>query len=414
MASGRDYLFVVSYVMLMPGYFVYHLLVSQGVIPPVLGGYWTIACVALAAPLLLTFVRVCMRGETKLASIDYLFGAFVIIYVLGLLYSYAENKNIYNASVQVGVIPQFIVFYVLFRLLPTASTFFRRANITSFLVMSTIILSAYGSEYHWAYNPAVVIAEELKATYQGYGLAYLVVASTTIPLVSRALLRQVLFGVALAALFVNGARSELFAMLLLFVIYEIFVSRQKIYLMAFFMLVASVIYFGGDLILGDFGESRVLGLYYDGRNDESANDRLIAMELGLQTIADHPIFGNFGDHPPGFYIHNALSAWVDLGLIGFGLYVILLVSPAALVYVYSRSLSRHQIASLLSLPILMFFFASASKHYSYQLLPVSLGLFLNELMLFRGMAREAGYQRTFPAVVGGSIRTFGAESRGRG
>lgn len=392
MPSSRDYFIVVSYALLIPGYFLYHFTVSQGYFPSVLGGYWTIACAAMCGPLLFALIRACLAGDVKLAAIDYLFSMFVVIYSLGLLYSYAENKNVLNAAVQIGVLPQFVAFYVLFRLLPTDSILLQRVNLVSFALMSATILSATGSEYHWSYNPGVFIAEEFVATYQGYGLSYLVVSAIAVTLISKPLARQGLFAISLTALFVNGARSELVAMMLLFVIYEIFVSHQKLYLLIFFSVIGALLYIGGGVFLGDgeAGESRVIGLYYDGRNDESANDRLLALELGLQTIADHPIFGSFGDHPPGFYIHNALSAWVDLGLVGFGLYVVLLLAPAAQVFSHSRKFTRNQIAALLSIPILMMFFAIASKHYSYQLLPVSLGLFLNEFMRARfRMARQA-------------------------
>jgi O-antigen ligase len=52
----------------------------------------------------------------------------------------------------------------------------------------------------------------------------------------------------------------------------------------------------------------------------------------LHTIRAHPWLGDYASYAPGFYSHNVLSAWVDLGLFGIVYLMALMVVPAAIMF----------------------------------------------------------------------------------
>ena len=47
----------------------------------------------------------------------------------------------------------------------------------------------------------------------------------------------------------------------------------------------------------------------------------------MQTIAAHPLLGDYASYAPGYYSHNILSAWVDLGLFGIVYIISILILP---------------------------------------------------------------------------------------
>jgi hypothetical protein len=71
-------------------------------------------------------------------------------------------------------------------------------------------------------------------------------------------------------------------------------------------------------------DNRILELL-DLSQSTSANKRHHLTVYAMQTIAAHPILGDYASYKPGYYSHNVLSAWVDLGLFGF---VYLLAIPS--------------------------------------------------------------------------------------
>ena len=79
--------------------------------------------------------------------------------------------------------------------------------------------------------------------------------------------------------------------------------------------------------LGSIEGNRMLQLIRldEARSVELRNENTVA---AINTISSNPFLGDYGSYANygsiGDYSHNLLSAWVNLGLIGFALYVLLL------------------------------------------------------------------------------------------
>lgn len=147
-------------------------------------------------------------------------------------------------------------------------------------------------------------------------------------------LSAILVAMGVAALYQNGARTE-FLLFFLATSAMIFLSTFKKIVTFYAMLgaMAVVIIFlvtNSDAILDMLPQSRVLEVF---RLDQSTSwdARAIAYQYAKDTIASAPILGDYGSDfdrfGPGLYAHNIASAWVEIGLFGFVITLILLIRP---------------------------------------------------------------------------------------
>jgi hypothetical protein len=193
-----------------------------------------------------------------------------------------------------------------FRLMAFASLAAMSAIAFSFSVNGVFYLGALG----------IARDTESLATYQGFARSYLM---TFLPLVAytRSLpMRLLLYAVGAATLFVNTARSEFAALLFAIPIIEFYFSRHKLIFLGLAVTIGMSIYLHLDDIIAALPESRILELV-DLSHSTSANKRHHLTVYARQTIAAHPLLGDYASYAPGYYSHNVLSAWVDLGLFGF-------------------------------------------------------------------------------------------------
>jgi O-antigen ligase len=98
-------------------------------------------------------------------------------------------------------------------------------------------------------------------------------------------------------------------------------------------------------------------------------------QQALGQISDSPILGVYGGHwifGEGNYSHNALSAWVSLGLPGFLIYMALCIvsAMASVRALMRRPTSRYaQLATLVSIPTL--FLVVLAKPVFWELPPLA-------------------------------------------
>ncbi|WDZ51157.1 O-antigen ligase family protein [Acinetobacter vivianii] len=142
--------------------------------------------------------------------------------------------------------------------------------------------------------------------------------------------------IVLFLLLISGGRSELVGFLLsgvsTLIVYSIFSRKkyQKFFIIS--LLIVVLIYFPIYLYHtygGFFENSRHMQLL-DYENSSSWQEREYIYKINLQNIVDNPLIGAYGSHfelGPGAYIHNILSAWQQFGLLGFILYILIVISP---------------------------------------------------------------------------------------
>jgi hypothetical protein len=189
----------------------------------------------------------------------------------------------------------------------------------------TVYFSIDGFFYLQALNEAK--NPENLATYQGFARSYIYTYLIIISLAKSVGIRFLLYGLATASLFLNGARSEFSAVLFSIPIIELYYTKRKLFSIIPFILL--LILFGANMqsVVGMLPDNRTVQLF-DLSHSSSAVARQHLAANAWRTITENPIFGDFASYPDGHYAHNILCAWVDFGLPGFVFFAALLLWPA--------------------------------------------------------------------------------------
>jgi len=237
-------------------------------------------------------------------------------------------------------------------------------------------------------------------SYQGFASATMLTA--LILLASIRKLRWRFFWATTCAflLFVGGARSE-------FVGYSVAVGvvegigllRRPKVIPAISIALVPVCFFINDR-WSDIENSRQMQLF-DIANASSWIARQDFLQFAIDQIADHPIEGMFGGHfywnwpfSAGAYAHNALSAWVSFGLIGFTLYILLTVSCAKSSFALLWQPKMSPVSRLSAyVNILSLLLVIAAKSVFWPIVALGWGLAINSAAKIREINLRAAPQK---------------------
>lgn len=383
-------LVVACWLLVFPGHFIYQAVVQLGLIPPLLGGYFTASIVMaliLLAPYFLSAYRI-YRPQVggavfKFFSVNYFFWIYVVIFFLATLFGFIRGADPEIINPLFAYVVKFIGLYILTILTPWENrNFVRIAGYIHLLLFIIIILNSSGGVYLFEYLDP--FNENFQFDYQGAALSFLIVSLAAGYATKSISIRWVQWIIALGGLFLIGARSEFAAGFFAIALIEIMRKKNNmeiIFLVGFvfvFIVISAVI-----LSTVDF-DGRMLGLL-NFSEDQSVMERKKMNESAWATILDYPIFGDFASYAPGNYGHNILSAWVDLGIVGFILLLMLLIIPVIfIVFFRVRDCAGVYVLafSFLGMCLLMLIFA---KSYFYQLIPIALGVYsrtINKIRFF--------------------------------
>jgi len=132
---------------------------------------------------------------------------------------------------------------------------------------------------------------------------------------------------------------------------------------------------------GILADHRVLGLL-ELAADESALERRDQLAAAFRTIEARPLFGSYASYEPGWYAHNILSSWVDMGLLGLALVTVVSFSPLMGLLARGSPDSRHLwFAPALGSAIVVALLLLVAKTYTYQMILVAAGLHCRYLAL---------------------------------
>ncbi len=313
--NGRR-LVQMAFLLLFPGFFFYQTLLGLGIIRAFLGGYYSIVALVVALPLAYQYFIAVKRHRNFISRFDLAFVLFMVYVVFVLVANFVGGAN----PVIVGRYVQSLVFcvelYIIFRLIDITDKKFIWLATVSLMLMSaiTITFSIDGFFYLQALNEAK--DPDSLATYQGFARSFIYTFLIVIAITKSVGTRIFLYALASTTLFLNGARSEFSAVLLLVPILEFYHTRHKLYFTL--PLVFLMIQFGANagVIAALLPDNRTLQLL-DLSHSSSAVARQHLSSDAWRTITQNPFFGDFASYSDGHYAHNILAAWVDFGLLGF-------------------------------------------------------------------------------------------------
>jgi hypothetical protein len=326
-SSREQFLLNSAFFLLFPGFFYYHTLLGTGTTGAFLGGYFSPISIAYMLPLAFVYYQRIRLDPRRLSAIDMHYGLFNIYFLAVVVVNAAAGANRTIVGNHLVCILFMVNTFIMFSLIDFEHRQFRLMAFASLAAMSAIAFSFSVNGVFYLGALGIARDTESLATYQGFARSYLV---TFLPVVAytRALpLRLLLYTVGAATLFVNTARSEFAAMLFAIPIIEFYFSRHKLIFLGLAVVIGMGITMHLDDIVGALPESRILELV-DLSHSTSANKRHHLTVYARQTIAAHPLLGDYASYAPGYYSHNVLSAWVDLGLFGFVYVLAITIVPA--------------------------------------------------------------------------------------
>ncbi|MGZ5200138.1 MAG: hypothetical protein ACXWC4_10255 [Telluria sp.] len=317
-----------AFFLLFPGFFYYHTLLGIGAMGAVLGGFFSPISVLFALPIGLIYVVRVRRDPRRLSFVDVYFGLYLAYFAAVAVLHAVLDDGLQTAAKHMLEILFLVNIYVMFYLIDFASPRFRLLGLLTLAAMSAIV-AAYsidGVFYLGAEGLAQDAAADSLATYQGFARSYLVTYIVVIAYTRPLALRWLLHLTGAVTLFINTARSEFVALLFIAPIIEFYYSRHKMLFIMLAVIAGAVASMYVDQVLAALPDSRILELL-DLSQSTSAIKRHHLTANALQTIRAHPFIGDYGSYEPGYYSHNILSAWVDLGLFGLIYLSALLVLP---------------------------------------------------------------------------------------
>jgi hypothetical protein len=326
--SAREQLLLNSaFFLLFPGFFYYHTLLGTGTTGAFLGGYFSPISLLYVLPLTVVYYRRMRRDPCRLSAIDMHYGLFNAYFVAVVAVNAAAGADLAIVAHHLAGILFMVNTFFLFALIDFDHRQFRLMGLASLAAMSAIVFTFSVNGVFFLGALGIAKDADSLATYQGFSRSYLM---TILPVVAytRALpLRLVLYAGGAATLFVNTARSEFAGLLFAIPIIEFYYSRHKLLFVGVAVLATLLVSAHMDDIVSALPDNRVLELL-DLSQSTSANKRHHLTLYAKQTIAAHPLLGDYASYTLGYYSHNVLSAWVDLGLFGFVYLLAITALPA--------------------------------------------------------------------------------------
>jgi hypothetical protein len=318
--------------LMFPVYFFYQLALAKGLIPALLAGYTGVVGVALLPVALLA--RYCY--QQTITMIDRIFFTILIVWLLTAFAHFFVGNAVDNyelLSFSFTAIAVSFVYYTAALLAEPASGAMKTlVLVLLFAMVASVVATSQQVTFHSLRSEALTETDHV-TSYQGFGTALFVTGAVAVSAASTALCRWSIYIGCLIALVINGARTEvvLFFVVIPFVLGVITLSTGRG--VTQLLLVAGVLGGGCAVLFWGFqgftpSDNRVIGLRFVDE-DLSAIMRQDLNAAAVQSIHANPIVGEFGSYVDvfgglGYAAHNLLSAWVDLGMLGFLLYIIAL------------------------------------------------------------------------------------------
>jgi hypothetical protein len=367
-----------AFLLLFPGFFFYQTLIGVGEVKAYLGGYFAVVSIAVSFPLGFSYCRALKAAGYRVARTDLQFGFFLAYFLVVIAINALFGATATIDKNNLASILYFLNIYIIFKTIDFSDRRTKSVALTSLLLMSALIFyfSAGG-----VFRPGQIgdpQSPESVATYQGFARSYMLTFVAVISFTRTSPARILVYCIAVPALFLNGSRSELVALLCLIPVVEIYRAKSPLHILCFLLVASAAATMITITLEQALPESRVWELFNLSQS-ESANARHGLAQQALATIGEHPLLGAYASYRPGEYAHNILSAWVDLGMFGFA-YMLFMLVPAAFellassLFLRARSGDFLLVLSLICISLLLLFTA---KNFTDMCAGAALGAYAN-------------------------------------
>lgn len=356
-------------------FIIYQFLVLYGVIGNSLGGYFSIGLLVSMPFLIACFIAHSVRFFFRVPKIVvHAIFLFLIVFSLNVLFGYLGGANEDILRTHYSAIWRFAgVFLITLCTIPSNKGVVKVALFTV-VALVLFLLAAPVDSVRSSYIEISDSNDLFQLNYQALGMVVIILLVYLLPTES---VRELYVGYAcaLVALLMLGARSELIASLIVIGINELY-SPRRICVLVLTFVVGLISVAGLALWLTSVAVDGRVFEALDWYSDESVLERVDITIESFRVIFDNPLFGAYASYEVGRFAHNVLSAWVDFGIFGFIILLVLLFYPIAkILHVPYRErgegVYRQALSSLIAVSVLVLL----AKDYTYSLIPFALAVY---------------------------------------
>ncbi len=318
-----------AFVFLIPLYFIYHWLARLEFTPRFLGGYSneSSAIVLVGAVIFGMRSLIDSAGSGRLISrIEFAYFANLSYFFLIILIQVGLETSLGVSASQVAALLQLLAVFVVFRFANFEAVNLRRVLFACVFIISIFVYQAAENDVLDLFLGS--IDDTKGATYQGLARSLLMTVYMAVPFLKSRTARILNYSNATLILFILGARSEVVALLLFVYIVHFCESERKIRSVSVVIVVLLMMYNLSGYFMELLPDNRILAIF-EVTSDASYQHRAGQISFAISQIIESPFFGAYGSYTAlggsGEYAHNLLSAWVDLGIMGFALHLLVLL-----------------------------------------------------------------------------------------
>jgi hypothetical protein len=354
------------------GFYVYSLLVFYGM-PAYLRGFLVIGASICIPILALPYFKVLLHPASR-RMIDVIMWLMLAYFLAWMLAIDAQSSSPVEFNGYLGTIISWTMLFMLGRLVPFCGEGLSRLALIVFVMLFVLTLA---NTENGAFIPAQ--SPTTYATYQAYAVVLSIVTFVLLYKTKDDILFMMIAVTAIISFAILGSRSELVAMVFSsFIIANL--RRISAAAIALQIFAASILY-GAYILLTSKGWNRLANMVEEGA-ESTLSARADAFVRAMDTILIHPFSGDFGSYVAGLYAHNLLSVWVDFGIIGIGLYALLLVvSLFGLLFCVPSPLKDRKNVVVIALWAFCALLLVLTKSGSYFVVPFVMGLIATHISI---------------------------------
>ena len=214
-----------AFFVIFPLFFVYHVFVAKNILPPILGGYFSIVLILNFPFLIVGSILQLKRKKTYLTVVEILFFIlliyFLLISIINFIFNSIPDRTMMLIHSIQGILFVFTC-YMLGKYIDIYNSTFQKIIIFILLIFSLIIFNNLNEYSMFDLSNAT----DMSISYQGYARIL-----TIIGFLSMVMIKNIKYSIAIyiltsIALFFNGARTEFAVFMLVGTIYYIFLKPK--------------------------------------------------------------------------------------------------------------------------------------------------------------------------------------------
>lgn len=379
--NNQNYKILTSnfFIILFPLFFIYNVLLANDLIIYIPSYFTLFSLIFLVLVFFSFYDNEILNIKFSIQEIIF-FLIVILIFFISLANYLLNNSTNYNYELFVysmnGAVLN-IVCYLIAKNIIIEDDSFQKSYIFLFFICFTLILLNLNDNGYF-YLKENSINSELIVTYQGFAMILVIISSILFSTTQKFFISNNFIIIAsLIALFLNSARTE-FVIFFISIYLYLFIFDFKRTLFKIILIIpvimTMIVYLD---LLSYLYNNRIWELINDFESSTSLNARFETIIYAFETIKNNFLLGEYASYiytmGLGYYAHNLISAWVDLGLIGFLMYLSILIILFFKLIIYRRY--NNSTEYILFFIIFVFYTLSilVSKDYTFMFLGFLIG-----------------------------------------